>query len=82
MLMPSPYHEEHDGYLSNYVRTGKRKIIGIGREAEGRRKDGTTFPLYLAVSEVSFGHRRVFTGFVHDLTELKQIRERMPLIRR
>jgi len=75
MLMPSPYHEEHDGYLSNYVRTGKRKIIGIGREAEGRRKDGTTFPLYLAVSEVSFGHRRVFTGFVHDLTELKQAEE-------
>lgn len=75
MLMPSPYREEHDGYLANYARTGERKIIGIGREVEGRRKDGTVFPLYLAVSEVSFGHRRLFTGFVHDLTDLKRAEE-------
>jgi two-component system, LuxR family, sensor kinase FixL len=75
MLMPSPYREEHDGYLANYCRTGERRIIGIGREAEGRRKDGSTFPLYLAVSEVSLGHRRVFTGFVHDLTDLRRVEE-------
>lgn len=75
MLMPSPYREEHDGYMANYARTGERKIIGIGREVEGRHKDGTVFPLYLAVSEVSFGHRRLFTGFVHDLTDLKRAEE-------
>ncbi len=75
MLMPSPYQEEHDGYLANYSRTGIRKIIGIGREVRGRRKDGTIFPLYLAVSEASFGHRRVFTGFVHDLTDLRRAEE-------
>jgi two-component system sensor kinase FixL len=75
LLMPSPYQAEHDGYLANYSRTGVRKIIGIGREVQGRRKDGTIFPLYLAVSEVSFGHRRVFTGFVHDLTDLKRAEE-------
>ena len=72
MLMPSPYREEHDGYLANYRRTGERKIIGIGREVAGRRKDGSSFPLYLAVSEVSLGHRRAFTGFVHDLTDLRK----------
>ena len=75
MLMPSPYREEHDGYLANYSRTGERKIIGIGRVVDGRRKDGATFPVYLAVSEVSFGHRRIFTGFVHDLTNLKRAEE-------
>lgn len=76
MLMPSPYHEEHDGYLANYCNGGDRKVIGIGREVQGQRKDGTIFPLYLAVSEVSFGNRRVFTGFVHDLTDLKRAEER------
>lgn len=75
MLMPSPYKENHDGYLANYADTGQRKIIGIGRQVEGRRKDGSTFPLYLAVSELSFGSRKVFTGFVHDLTDVKQAEE-------
>lgn len=75
VLMPSPHADQHDQYLSNYVRTGVRKIIGIGREVEGRRKDGSTFPLYLSVSEVSFDHRRLFTGFVHDLTDLKKAEE-------
>ncbi|MDA1229157.1 MAG: PAS domain S-box protein [Planctomycetota bacterium] len=73
MLMPSPYSEEHDGYLADYSRTGERKIVGIGRVVDGRRKDGTTFPLYLAVSEVSFEHRRIFTGFVLDVTERKRV---------
>ncbi len=75
MLMPSPYREEHDGYLANYRRTHVRRIIGIGREAEGRRKDGSRFPLYVAVSEVSLGSRRVFTGFVHDLTDIRKAEE-------
>ena len=62
MLMPSPYHEEHDSYVNNYLRTGNPKVIGIGREVSGRRKDGSTFPLYLAVGEVLVGDRRLFTG--------------------
>ncbi|APZ90988.1 PAS domain S-box protein [Fuerstiella marisgermanici] len=72
MLMPSPYHESHDRYLANYARTNKPQIIGVGRDVRGRRKDGTSFPLYLAVSEVRSGDRRIFTGFLHDLTELRK----------
>ncbi len=75
MLMPSPYREEHDGYMANYCRMGERKIIGIGREVKGRRKDGSSFPAYLAVSEVRLGHHRIFTGFVHDLTDLRRVEE-------
>jgi PAS domain S-box-containing protein len=75
MLMPSPNHERHDSYLANYLRTGERKIIGIGREVVGRRKDGTTFPMDLSVSEVAVGGRRMFTGLVHDVTERKRAEE-------
>ena len=71
MLMPNPYREEHDGYLENYRGSGIRKIIGIGREVIGQRKDGTTFPMHLAVSEIKVGNRRMFTGIVRDISDLK-----------
>ncbi len=71
VLQASPSRERHDEFLANYLRTGVRKIIGIGREVEGRKKDGTIFPLYLAVSEVWVGTERFFTGILRDLTEQK-----------
>jgi signal transduction histidine kinase/ActR/RegA family two-component response regulator len=72
MLMPEPYRAQHDSYIDNYLRTGEKKIIGIGREVEGRRKDGTIFPIDLAVSETPFGSHRIFTGTVRDITERKR----------
>ena len=73
MLMPSPYKGEHDHYLANYRRTGHAKIVGIGREVTGQRKDGTIFPMDLSVSEVKLENRRLFTGFVRDITERKRL---------
>jgi len=67
-LMPSPYREEHDSYVAHYLRTGEKRIIGIGREVLGQRKDGTIFPLELAVGEVQAAGRRVFAGFVRDVS--------------
>ena len=72
-LMPEPYGSEHDGYLENYLETGRAGIIGVLREVEGRRKDGGTFPLELAVSEMNLGEKRMFTGIVRDITERKKI---------
>lgn len=72
VLMPAPYHDEHDGYLRNYLGTGVKKIIGIGREVTGRRKDGGEFPMDLAVSETILGDRRIFTGIVRDASERKR----------
>jgi len=73
LLMPSPYREEHDVYMANYARSGMAKIIGIGREVVGQRKNGTVFPLDLSVSEVRLAKRRLFTGFVRDITERKHL---------
>ena len=75
MLMPNPYRDEHDGYLSRYLDTEERRVIGLGRIVVGERKDGSTFPMELAVGEVKSGDRRFFTGFVRDLTE-REVAER------
>jgi two-component system sensor kinase FixL len=77
MLMPSPYREEHDWYLSRYLATGRAKIIGMGREVQGRRKDGTTFPLHLSVGEITIQGERKFTGILHDLTSRVQMEGRL-----
>ena len=75
MLMPEPYRSEHDGYLDHYHKTGERRIIGIGREVRGRRKDGSEFPMDLAVSAANVGQRRIFTGLVRDITERKRLEQ-------
>jgi two-component system, LuxR family, sensor kinase FixL len=77
ILMPSPYREGHDGYLARYLTTGERRIIGIGRVVVGERKDGSTFPMELAVGEMRSNDRRFFTGFVRDLTERQDTESRL-----
>jgi two-component system sensor kinase FixL len=72
ILMPSPDRERHDGYLLRYMRTGERRIIGIGRLLTARHRDGATFPIELSVGEARIGEDRVFTGFIRDLTERQQ----------
>src|SRR5262245_22354722 len=75
VLMPSPYHEEHDAYIANYAKTGRKRIIGIGREVKGQRKDGTVFPVDLAVSEFVADGARYFAGIISDLSERKRLEE-------
>jgi PAS domain S-box-containing protein len=77
MLMPEPYHSQHDGYIERYQHTGKPHIIGIGREVSGLKKDGNIFPFRLGVSEVQFLGRKVYTGFIHDLSREKEAEEKL-----
>ncbi|MFO0437581.1 MAG: sensor histidine kinase [Phenylobacterium sp.] len=77
LLMPDPYRAEHARYLGRYLDTGERKIIGIGRVAVGVRRDGSTFPIELAVGEMQSGRRRFFTGFIRDLTEPQAAERRL-----
>jgi two-component system, LuxR family, sensor kinase FixL len=77
ILMPSPYRQEHDNYLHRYRSTGERRIIGIGRIVVGERKDGSTFPMELAVGEAKVGGERLFTGFIRDLTERRAQERRL-----
>lgn len=75
MLMPAPYRENHDTYMSNYLRTGERKILGVGREISGQRKNGEIFPIKLLVSEVKQGGKHFFVGMIEDITAQKQAEE-------
>ena len=77
LLMPSPYREQHDRYLSRYLKTGERRIIGIGRVVVGARKDGSTFPMELSVGEMHSAKHRFFTGFIRDLTERQETQRRL-----
>ena len=77
MLMPSPDRERHDGYIGHYVSTGERRIIGYGRVVTGQRKDGTVFPMELSVGETRVNGKRIFTGFVRDLTSRHKIEEEL-----
>ncbi|AFL52437.1 two-component system sensor kinase FixL [Sinorhizobium fredii] len=80
ILMPEPYRHEHDGYMQRYMRTGEKRIIGIDRVVVGRRKDGSTFPMKLAVGEMKSGGVRFFTGFIRDLTEREESAARLEQI--
>jgi PAS domain S-box-containing protein len=75
MLMPSPYREEHDRYIAHYLSTGHAKVIGIGREVSGQRKDGTIFPIEIAISEFTAGRQRFFAGVMRNVTERKAAEE-------
>lgn len=77
ILMPQPHREGHDGYLHRYLLTGERRIIGVGRVVAGQRKDGTTFPMELAVGELRSASGRFFTGFIRDLTERQNTETRL-----
>ncbi|RYE02860.1 MAG: PAS domain S-box protein [Sphingomonadales bacterium] len=81
MLMPEPYRGQHDGYIHRYLRTGEKRIIGIGRTVTGMKRDGTTFPMELSVGEAVTEGARVFTGFIRDLTEKVAADERIEELR-
>ncbi|MEM7750719.1 MAG: PAS domain S-box protein [Pseudomonadota bacterium] len=77
MLMPEPFRSDHDGYLASYLATGEKKIIGLGREVVGRRRDGTEFPLHLTISEVRLEQRVLFTGMVEDISVRVEAEQRV-----
>jgi len=76
LLMPEPYRSEHDGYIASFLRTGKNRVIGVGREVEGRRKDGAVFPLHLSVAEFTLDGEVRFAGILRDLTQEREARAR------
>ncbi len=80
ILMPSPYREAHDAHLARYRETGRKRVIGIGRVVVGRRKDGTTFPARLSIGEIELEQGRLFTGFLHDITERQDIQRRAGIL--
>ena len=80
ILMPSPYREAHDAHLGRYRETGQKRVIGIGRVVVGRRKDGTTFPARLSIGEIELEQGRLFTGFLHDITERQDIQRRAGIL--
>lgn len=80
MLMPAPFHDEHDRYLARYLSTGEKRIIGIGREVVGLRRDGTTVPIELSVAEAYVGSERLFVGIIRDISERKRTDERFRLV--
>ncbi|MEQ1695923.1 MAG: PAS domain S-box protein [Hyphomicrobiaceae bacterium] len=82
LLMPEPHHSAHDGYLAAFCRTGQAKVIGSGREVDGRRKDGSTFPADLSVAEWRVGDQRYFTGIMRDITVRKEHESHVRLIMR
>lgn len=77
LLMPEPYHSQHDGYIERYLATGEKRIIGVDRVVVGRRKDGSTFPMKLSVGEMKSAAGRFFTGFIQDLTEREESEARL-----
>ncbi len=77
MLMPEPYRAEHDSYVTNYLRTGEARIIGYGRLVQGVAKDGRVFPVELSVGEARANGRRVFTGFIRDLTSRQKMEQEL-----
>lgn len=77
ILMPPPYKQEHDHYIDRYQTTGRAHIIGIGREVTGLRKDGTQFPFRLGVSNVNFSGRKIYAGFIHDLSREKEAEDKL-----
>jgi PAS domain S-box-containing protein len=72
VIIPEPHHYKHNTYIKNYLQTGQKKLIGAGRELEGKRKDGSIFPIYLSVGEIKEGNYRLFSGIIHDITERKE----------
>ena len=77
LLMPEPDRSRHDGYIEHHLRTGERRIIGIGRAVTGRRKDGTTFPVHLSVGELELDGEKHFTGILHDLSQRTELEDRL-----
>lgn len=77
ILMPEPYRSDHDGYIDHHLRTGEKKIIGIGRAVTGRRQDGQQFPLHLSVGEFDIDGEKHFTGILHDLSRRTELEERL-----